>query len=53
MRSEGRVSAIRNLGLILRPPEEEVFTRLSLFTAVAILIPACFHFECTGHIPMD
>lgn len=48
MRCEGRVSAIWDLGLILRPPEEEVFTRLLLFTAVAILIPACFHFKCNG-----
>lgn len=48
MRCEGRVSAIWDLGLILRLPEEEVFTRLLLFTAVAILIPACFHFKCNG-----
>lgn len=53
MRCEGRISAIWDLGLIRRLPEDELFTRLPLFIAVAILFPACFHFKCTGHIPMD
>lgn len=53
MRSEGRVSSFRSLAHLLRLPDKEVFTRVSLIATVNMLIPVFFHFKRMYCIPMD